>query len=107
MCLVLWFCLPDSLPLVNCRLARKNTDLALQFLLLVCTWHFGQPANELARNSVQQGGALLTGVEAGIRLTESCRSVLASLIVSVTKLVRLLESNEPGVQSLWPEKLWR
>ena len=44
---------------------------ATQFPLFVSTWPFGQPANELARKTVERGGSLLDGIEAGIRLTEA------------------------------------
>ncbi|MDA7667503.1 N(4)-(beta-N-acetylglucosaminyl)-L-asparaginase [bacterium] len=44
---------------------------AKAYPLFVSTWPFGQPANELARKTVENGGSLLDGVEAGIRLTEA------------------------------------
>ena len=39
--------------------------------LIVSTWPFGKPANELARKTIEKGGRLLDGIEAGIRLTEA------------------------------------
>ena len=47
--------------------ATKATEMPL----FVSTWPFGKPANELALKTVEKGGAILDGIEAGIRLTEA------------------------------------
>lgn len=39
--------------------------------IFVSTWPFGKPANELALKTVTNGGRLIDGIEAGIRLTEA------------------------------------
>ena len=39
--------------------------------LIVSTWGFGKPANELALNVLQGGGSALDAVEQGVRLVES------------------------------------
>ena len=51
--------------------AEASPTTATSFPLYVSTWPFGKPANELARKTVEKGGTLLDGIEAGIRLTEA------------------------------------
>lgn len=66
-------CIGLTMVLAGDRLgaAEASPDTATSYPLYVSTWPFGKPANELARKTVEKGGTLLDGIEAGIRLTEA------------------------------------
>ncbi len=51
--------------------AAAGKTKASEMPLFVSTWPFGKPANELAFKTVENGGSVLDGIEAGIRLTEA------------------------------------
>ena len=55
----------------GCVSTQPNARLAKRGPLIVSTWGFGKPANELALNVLQGGGSALDAVEQGVRLVES------------------------------------
>ena len=55
----------------GCTTRPPAARLAKRGPLIVSTWGFGKPANELALNVLQGGGSALDAVEQGVRLVES------------------------------------
>ena len=55
----------------GCASTQPNARLAKRGPLIVSTWGFGKPANELALKVLQGGGSALDAVEQGVRLVES------------------------------------
>ena len=55
----------------GCTTLPPAARLAKRGPLIVSTWGFGKPANELALKVLQSGGAALDAVEQGVRLVES------------------------------------
>jgi isoaspartyl peptidase/L-asparaginase-like protein (Ntn-hydrolase superfamily) len=55
----------------GCCTTAPVTHLAGHGPLIVSTWGFGKPANELAIKVLQDGGSVLDAVEQGVRLVES------------------------------------
>ena len=55
----------------GCASPQSNAHLAKQGSLIVSTWGFGKPANELALKVLQNGGSALDAVEQGVRLVET------------------------------------
>ena len=55
----------------GCTTLPPAARLAKRGPLIVSTWGFGKPANELALNVLQGGGSALDAVEQGVRLVES------------------------------------
>ena len=55
----------------GCANLPHDARLAKRGPLIVSTWRFGKPANELALNVLKGGGSALDAVEQGVRLVES------------------------------------
>ena len=55
----------------GCATPSTAIRLAKRRPLIVSTWGFGKPANELALKVLQEGGSALDAVEQGVRLVES------------------------------------
>ena len=55
----------------GCASPQSSAHLAKRGPLIVSTWGFGKPANELAFNVLQGGGSALDAVEQGVRLVET------------------------------------
>ena len=55
---------------IGCSTIRQTNDLQKQGPVIISTWGFGKPANELALRTLQGGGSALDAVEQGIRLVE-------------------------------------
>ena len=49
----------------------KSNPKQVKFPRFISTWKFGQPVNEAALKTVQQGGSMLDGIEKGIWVAES------------------------------------
>ena len=55
----------------GCASPQSSAHLAKRGPLIVSTWGFGKPANELALKVLQGGGSALDAVEQGVRLVET------------------------------------
>ena len=55
----------------GCASPQSSAHLAKQGPLIVSTWGFGKPANEVALKTLQGGGSALDAVEQGVRLVET------------------------------------
>ena len=55
----------------GCASPQSNDHLTKRGPLIVSTWGFGKPANELALKVLQGGGSALDAVEQGVRLVET------------------------------------
>jgi len=55
----------------GCSSPQSSAHLAKRGPLIVSTWGFGKPANELALKVLQGGGSALDAVEQGVRLVET------------------------------------
>jgi len=55
----------------GCSSPQSSAHLAKRGPLIVSTWGFGKPANELALKVLQSGGSALDAVEQGVRLVET------------------------------------
>ena len=55
----------------GCASPQSNDHLTKRGPLIVSTWGFGKPANELAFKVLQGGGSALDAVEQGVRLVET------------------------------------
>ena len=55
----------------GCASPQSSAHLAKRGPLIVSTWGFGKPANELALKVLQSGGSALDAVEQGVRLVET------------------------------------
>ena len=55
----------------GCASPQSSAHLAKRGPLIVSTWGFGKPANELALKVLQGGGSALDAVERGVRLVET------------------------------------
>ena len=56
---------------LNEAIAAEQADQTAERPLIVSTWPFGKPANEIALTTLQRGGSTLDAVEQGIRHTEA------------------------------------
>ena len=54
----------------GCSTTPSAKHLAKRGPVIISTWGFGKPANELALRTLQGGGSALDAVEQGIRLVE-------------------------------------
>ena len=55
----------------GCASPQSSAHLAKRGPLIVSTWGFGKPANEVALKTLQSGGSALDAVEQGVRLVET------------------------------------
>jgi len=55
----------------GCASTQSSAHSAKRGPLIVSTWGFGKPANELALKVLQEGGSALDAVEQGVRLVET------------------------------------
>ena len=55
----------------GCASPQSSAHLAKRGPLIVSTWGFGKPANEVALKTLQGGGSALDAVEQGVRLVET------------------------------------
>ena len=55
----------------GCASPQSSAHLAKRGPLIVSTWGFGKPANEVALKVLQGGGSVLDAVEQGVRLVET------------------------------------
>ena len=55
----------------GCASPQSSAHLAKRGPLIVSTWGFGKPANEVALKALQGGGSALDAVEQGVRLVET------------------------------------
>ena len=55
----------------GCASPQSSAHLAKRGPLIVSTWGFGKPANEVALKTLQGGGSALDAVEQGVRLEET------------------------------------
>ena len=87
----------------GCTTLPPAARLAKRGPLIVSTWGFGKPANELALNVLQGGGSALDAVEQGVRLVESSgnTSVGLSGLPNAASVVQLdaCIMNGPGHQA--------
>ena len=63
----------------GCASPQSSAHLAKRGPLIVSTWGFGKPANELALKVLQGGGSALDAVEQGVRLVETSGNTAGGL----------------------------
>ena len=56
---------------IGCSTTYRTNQITNHRPVIISTWSFGKPANELALQTLQDGGSALDAVEQGIRLVES------------------------------------